>query len=548
MARPSEHPDLPQSRIHELIAENERLHDIIQTTTDAIVVTDGEGIVRFVNAAAEELFGRPAASLIDGPFGYPITVGETAELDVLRPDGRALIVELRVGQSRWAGRSASIASLRDVTEQRQAEERERALIRETAARVEAETAERNALFLVEAGARLAAALDYSVVLRTLSELAVPFLADCSIVDAAGSEGAFERVGVAYCDADRVDLVQRLRTITLQRAYNRVVQSGKPELTHEAENVLGQFTDHEDSLAVLRELAPRSVMILPLSARDRVLGTWTLLFTSSGRRYRERDLVFAEELAGRAAIAVDNARLYQEAQIANRAKADFLRVMSHELRTPLNAIIGFAELLLLGVPSSIPQKSADYVQRMLSSAQRLLRVIEEIFTFSRIEAERENLVIERIDAAQLCREAAGLIERAAAARALAFRVTLPDAPIIFDSDHEKLRLVLLGLLSNAIKFTDQGEVGLELTSTPTHVQFHVRDTGIGIAEPLKERIFDPFWQAEQSFTRRAEGTGLGLTVARGLTRLLGGDITVRSVVGQGSRFTLSLPLRSAELLH
>src|SRR6185503_19444756 len=167
----------------------------------------------------------------------------------------------------------------------------------------------------------------------------------------------------------------------------------------------------------RRIAPQSAMIVPLIARGRPLGTILLATAQSGRRYNERDLEFAEEVAWRAAISVDNARLYQEAQRANKAKSDFLAIMSHELRTPLNAVIGYSDLMLMGVPAEIPTPSVAHVDRIRSSARHLLRLIEEILTYARMEAGREQLEISDFDGESIVREVCALVEPAALERKL-----------------------------------------------------------------------------------------------------------------------------------
>jgi len=313
----------------------------------------------------------------------------------------------------------------------------------------------------------------------------------------------------------------------------------PELTADH---LSKLRAQPERAELIQRIAPHSAMIVPLVARGRPLGAILLASAQSLRTYRDRDLEFAEEVAWRAAISLDNARLYQDAQLANKAKADFLAIMSHELRTPLNAVIGYSDLLLMGVPAEIPTPAVGHVDRIRGSARHLLRLIEEILTYARMEAGREQLDIQEFDAETTIRDVIALVEPLALDRKLKLICRLPDEPVALRSDCGKLQQILLNLLSNAVKFTDQGEVGLEFKTDGPTAEFVVWDTGIGLSAESVRHIFEPFWQAEQSRTRRAEGTGLGLTVARSLAQLLGGDLELESEVGKGTSFKLHIPAR------
>jgi signal transduction histidine kinase len=300
---------------------------------------------------------------------------------------------------------------------------------------------------------------------------------------------------------------------------------------------------DDRGRAIRELGPVSYVSVPIEARRRTIGVLTLVSSESRRRYGENELALAQEIARRAAMAADNASLYEAALVASRAKSDFLAVMSHELRTPLNAIIGYAELLLMGVPASIPAPTHGHVQRIRTASRHLLEIVEEILTFSRMEAGREAVVRGPADAAALARDAVVLIEPMARDKGLDFITQIPQHAIAMETDAGKIRQILLNLLSNAVKFTEEGHVKLSLVEREGAAVYVVEDTGIGIAPDYAERVFEPFWQVQQSATRQAGGTGLGLAVARRLSQLLGGDIALESADHKGSRFTVTLPLRA-----
>jgi PAS domain S-box-containing protein len=286
---------------------------------------------------------------------------------------------------------------------------------------------------------------------------------------------------------------------------------------------------------------RGWLAAPLVAPDgRNLGVIQLSDRYSGE-FTEQDQAVLVQLAQLAAATIENARLYEQALEANRIKSGFLATMSHELRTPLNAMIGYAELLEMGVPDPVTPAQRAQVERIRLSAQHLLQLIEEILTFSRVEAGRERVDVEPVALRALAREVSAIIEPLAEKRGLTFRVEVPDQEVTLETDPRKVRQILLNLLGNAVKFTAQGEVSFRAERRGETMVMEVRDTGIGIAHEHLEKIFEPFWQAETEMHARVSGTGLGLPVTRQLVELLGGRMRVTSEPGRGSHFRVELPV-------
>jgi PAS domain S-box-containing protein len=226
---------------------------------------------------------------------------------------------------------------------------------------------------------------------------------------------------------------------------------------------------------------------------------------------------------------------------NEGKANLLAVVSHDLRTPLTAIIGYAELLEMGVPALLPTPAQQPVQRIRIAAKHLLYLLNELLSFARLDAGREEIRMQTVDLRDIASDVAAVMQPLADARGLRLQVPLPNEAVTMRTDPDKLRQVLLNLVGNAVKYTSQGEVELAISDgTEQDVTVRVRDTGVGIAGEHLARIFEPFWQADPMQRNRDGGTGLGLSVVQRLVAMLSGTIHVASASGAGSTFTVTLP--------
>ena len=283
------------------------------------------------------------------------------------------------------------------------------------------------------------------------------------------------------------------------------------------------------------------LFAPLAAHDHMLGAMTLARRRGAAPFSARDERRIAAIADYAALALWKAHLTDEARSASKVKGEFIATMSHELRTPLTALLGYEELFAEHILGPLTDQQEAAVERMRTSTQHLQAIIDEVLTFSRLEAGEERARLVDASLAEIIHAVMAVLEPLARAKRIALSTRLPEEPSTIRTDPDMLRRILVNLGGNAVKFTERGSVSLSVAREGSSLAFEVADTAIGIAQQDIARLFQPFTQLESGFTRRFGGTGLGLFVSRRLADLLGGEISVKSVPGTGSTFTLRVPM-------
>jgi signal transduction histidine kinase len=408
-------------------------------------------------------------------------------------------------------------------------------------------AEQEQRVLADLSAAIGSMLEHRDILSALANFTVPRFADLCVIDELQDDGKVVRFEVKFADAKKQrDLAHQLRRFSPQSDWKTpqalVIASGKPWMLGElSDSTLTAIAHDAEQLEIFHAAGIQSMMVLPLSARGKVLGVLTVCMAESGRHYTAHDLELAHEIAHRAAISIDNIDLYEQAQKATRAREDLLSLVSHDLKNPLSVIRMNAEMLLQ------PNRTTDpRVRKQLAmiqdSADQMSRLINDLLDTASIEAGRSFVEPRNLQAIPLIQNVLEGLRPALTKKSLRLKSQIPANLPMVCADAPRFQQVMTNLFTNAIKFTPQGgtiTVRAQFEEDAT-VKFSIRDTGSGISQKDIPHLFDRFWQAKS--TARF-GTGLGLFIVKGIVEAHGGRIWVESKVGKGSTFYFTLPVAS-----
>lgn len=531
----------------ELRASRAKFEGILSIAVDAIITVDEKSQILHFNHGAETLFGYTEREMVGAPLSALLPqrfrdaharhlvdfarggqvarrMAERRAIFGQRRDGTEFPAEASISRLELPGGRLFTVVLRDISERLRNEESQR--------------------FLVRAGGVLATSLDYESTLRSVAHLAMPHLADCCLLSLDDGAGGVRTVVSVHEDPERT---KRLRAFERRRAERNNWPFPVADVMDEGRRIVkrrltdGWERDGASDAALADDLAALGVhaaLTLPLMARDRVLGALTLISTAATRQFDEGEVALAEDLAHRAAFAIENARLYQAAQQASQARDEILGVVSHDLRNPLSAISMCARVLLESPPNAADDRR-ELAEAILESTQLMQRLIQDLLDVSTIESGHLKIHPRRESLGPLVDATLTMVREAADERGLLLARDLPAGLPEVHVDAMRLEQVLVNLVANAVKFTERGgSVTVRAEARDDAVRIAVIDTGCGIPPEHLPHIFDRYWHARRQ--SRTVGTGLGLAIARGIVEAHGGRITVESALGLGTSFIFTVP--------
>jgi PAS domain S-box-containing protein len=558
-----------------------QLAAIVESSDDAILSKSLEGIILSWNRGAEKIYGYSAEQVI----GQPVSIlmpperqyemlehlarirdgmqVKSFETERVRKDGVRIMVSITLSPiQNERGEVIAVSAIeRDITERKQSEAKLRTLFElERNARAAAEQAQKRLAFLAEASALMAETFDYRAILERVARIAVPVLADWCAIDVIEADGSLQRVAVVHSNPAKEKMAYELQRKypsdpNAPRGIHNVLRTGKSEIYAELSDAFLAATVRDAAqLELLQQLGVKSVMLVPFQARGQNFGVITLAMAESGRRYTDDDLALVEGLARRAALLIENARLYAEAQklnaeleqrvherttelqAINQELEAFTYSVSHDLRAPLRHISGYVELLSRSAPP-LDEKSQRYLNTISASAARMGMLIDDLLTFSRMG--RADMQKSQVNAQALVQEVLQEMDADMAGREIEWQI---DALPHTYGDRAMLKIVYANLIANALKFTRPRvpariEVGFD-ASNPHETIFYVRDNGVGFDMQYRDKLFGIFQRLHRA--EDFEGTGVGLANVRRIIHRHGGRTWAEGELDRGATFYFSLP--------
>jgi PAS domain S-box-containing protein len=521
--------------------------EFLNATTDGVYTIDCDGVILFANRAAaeqlgyapEEMIGRDAHALFHyaHPDGTPFP-NEACPISRAAREGRAVLVQ---GEVLWRRDGSSFPVAYSSSPVRRGGEPIGAVVRFTDV-TEQTRAEDGLRLLAQSGRVLSSSLELDDTLQAVAGLAVPELSEIVMVDLI-HDGEVRRVGAAHADERVSELFEQARRFPPRLGDGgpqaRVMETGETLMIAEIQDAwidtLNRGADHAE---LVRRLAPRSLVVVPMRSRGEVLGTISFVRTALRPPFDDADRALAEELGLRAAVAVENARLYNAARGATRARDDMLSVVSHDLRNPIHTVFMSAAFLLELLPEEGRKTERTQVGIIRRAAERANRLIQDLLDITHIESGRLSLDKTRLHAAAIVYEVLEQGQMLAGQCGVELVRGALDRSAAILADRDRVVQALGNLVGNALKFTPAGgRVTVSVERDGKEVCISVADTGPGIAPEQVPHLFDRYWQANRADRR---GVGLGLSIVKGIAEAHGGTVQVRTALGEGTTFTLVLP--------
>jgi PAS domain S-box-containing protein len=538
--------DISERKRFELaLRESEaKFSGIISIAADAIISVDESQRITIFNEGAERIFGYAKAEVMGAPLDHllPARLREQHQRRVelflageagarqmgerdatiigVRKNGEEFPAEAGISKLEINGKRLLTVALRDITERKRAE------------------TERD--LLAEAGTVLAASLNYKQTLKAIAELVVSRVADLCAVDIV-EEHEPVRLTITPRDPRMIPICEKLATLPVSRRHMlswKAVETKRPQLLSDIKpEQLQAIAQSPEHLELIQALGPRSVVIVPMFSAGRMFGSLVLASTTPGR-FQERDVAFAAELAHRAGLAIENARLYEAEQRATRARDEMLAVVAHDIRNPLAAVRLAATAVGQQLARDGSARGDASVQIILRSVDRATRLIQDLLDTSRMEAGTLSVDRSALAPNQILVEVAEAQQPLASSASLKLRLDAsPQLPQIW-ADRARLLQVMENLVGNAIKFTPEGGcVTIGAATRAGEVLFWVADTGEGIPAEDLPRVFDRFWSGKRA---ERHGAGLGLAICKGIVEAHAGRIWVESLPGCGTTFYFTVP--------